>query len=134
MSSHDRGHLPEPLTPDLRRTASTPPASAPTSTPAWAAASHRAAGVDPRDSPPAAAAAIPTPARCRAVDPSSDGRLASWRDVGRRRRVLSAVLAAGGTAALVAGPFAPAAARRQRRIPARDGRRGCRPRPRAPPI
>ena len=73
MTSHDRGQLPEPLTPASAEPASTPIGGAPSG--------PRRAGGSRRGATSVAVAAI-----------------------------LSAVLAAGGTAALVRGPFAPAAA------------------------
>ena len=108
MTSHDRGQLPEPLTPTSAEPASTSPTSAPTPTPAWAPAQTEPLAWTPRPRP--GRDTDPDPHRCRAVEASSGGRFATWRDLGRGRRDPSAVLAAGGTAALVRGPFAPAAA------------------------
>ena len=85
MFDTDHGQLPEPLTPT-----STEPA-VPSASPAWTPTSERPAG-------PAAAT---TPRRA-----SGSRRGATSVAIAA---VLSAVLAAGGTAALVTGPFAPSA-------------------------
>ena len=113
MFDNDRHDLPEPLTPNSAEPspvaatptlAPTPPATQP---PAWAPVPAEAPswtsvanGSDARGSTPVPSAAAP-----RRTGGSGRGPVAVVMAA-----VLAAVLAAGGTAALVAGPLAPASA------------------------
>ena len=109
MTSHDRGQLPEPLTPTSAQPPSTPPTSAATPTPAWAPAQTDPLAWTPATPGPSA---TPTPAPTGAA-PSKPPRTGGSRRGATSvavAAILSAALAAGGTAALVRGPFAPAAA------------------------
>ena len=117
MFDHDRGLIPEPLTPTptdplelTTRTPTTPttwerPAASDTSAAmaATAAAAAWDAAVAPTPAP--TPATIQTPARA-----ASSGGPARSRGITSIvvAAILAAVLAAGGTAALVAGPLAPA--------------------------
>ena len=109
MFDNHRHDLPEPLTPDSAEPSSVSATRAPTpaSTPAWAPV--------PAEAPSWTSASSEADARVSTPAPSA----AAPRRTGGSRRgptavvlaaVLSAVLAAGGTAALVAGPLAPSSA------------------------
>ena len=95
MFDHERGFTPEPLTPPT-----TEPAATESAGPSWAPvapATTEPAGSGWTPVPPAASSPSTPPRRRR---PGGFGSIVG-------AAVLSAVLAAGGTAALVAGPLAP---------------------------
>jgi S1-C subfamily serine protease len=110
MFDHDGGLPPEPLTPTSTEPLPATPAT-PTPTPAWAPAPAEPSAWTP--TPPAAW--TPTPAAAPTPAPTPITASAPRRTAGSRRgatsvvvaAILSAVLAAAGTAALVTGPFAP---------------------------
>ncbi len=104
MFDNHRHDLPEPLTPTSAEPSSASATPAPTQTPAWAPApaepstwTSATSEADARVSTPAPSAAAP-----RGTGGSRRGATSVVLAA-----VLSAVLAAGGTAALVAGPLAP---------------------------
>ena len=104
MTTHDGGHSlsrSPPPPPSRPR----PPTSAPTPTPAWAPATTEP-GLDAGDSRPDRDT-DPDPHRCRGVGASPSGGSRRGATSVVVAAMLSAVLAAGGTAALVTGPFAP---------------------------
>ncbi len=109
MTSHDRGQLPEPLTPTSAEPATTFPTSAPTPTPAWAPAQTEPLAWTPA-TPAVPATPTPTPTGATPSKPHRAGGSRRGATSVAVAAVLAAALAAGGTAALVRGPFAPAAA------------------------
>ena len=106
MFDNHRHDLPEPLTPTSGEpsSASATPTPAPTHTPAWAPAPAEASSWTSATSD--ADARVSTPAPSTAAPRRTGGSRRGATSV-VIAAVLSAVLAAGGTAALVAGPLAP---------------------------
>ena len=108
MFKNDGDLPPQPLTPTTAEPSATAPTGAPKATPTWAPTQPEPLAWTPATPPPTPAA--PTASTGSATATSAPRR------TGRSRRgptsvvvaaMLSAALAAGGTAALVAGPFAP---------------------------
>jgi serine protease Do len=103
MDDHERGLTPEPLTPPA---APSDPWAPTTPTGTWAPTTPTEPWATTTTTP-TPAASTPTPATTPPASNRSNGSRGVGAIVGAA--VLSAVLAVGGTAALVAGPLAPAA-------------------------
>jgi len=105
MFKNDGDLAPQPLTPTSPESTSATPTSAPTPRPAWAPAPTEALVWTPATSPATPASPVASPATTTAPRRTGGSRRGPTSVV--IAAMLSAVLAVGGTAALVAGPFAP---------------------------